>query len=96
MLGVPLRARHDTTQVMLGVSLRARWDTTLVYTIVVGNGMTSNIIDVFHSIKPSEAGNYESGLIEIHLLQSKLFDYNEEIYLLNYNSYVNLTLINNM
>ena len=25
MLGVSLRARHDTTQVMLGVSLRASW-----------------------------------------------------------------------
>ena len=29
-LGVSLRARRDTTQVMLRVSLRARWDTTLV------------------------------------------------------------------
>ena len=31
MLGVSLRARRDTTQVMLGVSLRARLDTTLVH-----------------------------------------------------------------
>ena len=33
MLGVSLRARRYTTQVMLGLSLRARWDTTLVPTI---------------------------------------------------------------
>ena len=29
MLGVSLRARRHTTQVMLGLSLRARWGTTL-------------------------------------------------------------------
>ena len=32
MLGVSLRVRRHTTQVMLGLSLWARWDTTLVYT----------------------------------------------------------------
>ena len=35
LLGVSLRARHDTTQVMLGVSLRARSDTTLVLIIIL-------------------------------------------------------------
>ena len=30
-VGVSLRARHDTTQVMLGVSLPVRCDTTLAY-----------------------------------------------------------------
>ena len=30
-VGVSLRERRATTQVMLGVSLRARWDATLVY-----------------------------------------------------------------
>ena len=34
MLGVSLRVRWDTTQVMLGVSLRVRWDTTLVGTML--------------------------------------------------------------
>ena len=34
LLGVSLRARRDTTQVMLGVSLQARCDTTLVKLII--------------------------------------------------------------
>ena len=29
-VGVSVRAKRDTTQVMLGVSVRASWDTTLV------------------------------------------------------------------
>ena len=33
LLGVSMRASHNTTQVMLGVSLRARCDTTLVIII---------------------------------------------------------------
>ena len=39
LLGVALRARRDTTQVMLGVSLRAFWDTTLVIAIFVKNNI---------------------------------------------------------
>ena len=35
MLGMSLRARRDTTQVMFGVSLRARCDTTLVIIIIL-------------------------------------------------------------
>ena len=32
-VGVSLRARRHTTQVMLGLSLRVRWNTTLAYII---------------------------------------------------------------
>ena len=41
-VGVLLRERRATTQVMLGVSLRARWDATLVPTMIDVNLLILN------------------------------------------------------
>ena len=53
MLGVSLRARRHTTQVMLGLSVRAKWDTTLVY--IINNEPNQNHIDRCSSVVVSMA-----------------------------------------
>ena len=50
-VGVSLRERRATTQVMLGMSLRARWEATLVFSILCTNkqaAYSSNFKAPFH------------------------------------------------
>ena len=42
-VGVSLRERRATREVMLGVSLRARWDATLIYTIIIVSCRVSTV-----------------------------------------------------
>ena len=65
MLGVSLRARRDTTQVMLGASLQARWDTTLVHTIDINLIQADNRIMIF--VKMYVDNNFSIALHQMKL-----------------------------
>ena len=69
MLGVSLRARRHTTQVMLGLSLRARWDTTLVIiitlTVQLGNRVETGLSPLDeHSPNAMNAG-WGGGYVDV-------------------------------